>query len=254
MLSSRRGRALASTRSTSAPGWWWSRGGRDLRARRRRGRRRAGPARGLRPERAPRGRRDRGRAPAARALALARRGPPVATGLRLIRAERREVALEAGVADRRRRRSRATSTPSREASPATAPSIARRWSPAASSAPPRSPPVPVDREAVVGRLDLGAERARARRPRSRSGPTPCGAAPRRRRRPSRRRRSSRRARPAAARRSPAGPRRRRPGSPCSGPERATIVADRLAAGRASRSPRPPRPSGRGSRAGRSGPG
>ena len=35
-----------------------------------------------------------------------------------------------------------TSTPSREATPATAPSIASRWSPCASSTPPRSPPVP----------------------------------------------------------------------------------------------------------------
>src|SRR5947209_7882753 len=35
-----------------------------------------------------------------------------------------------------------TSTPSREASPATAPSMARRWSPAQSRSPPRSPPVP----------------------------------------------------------------------------------------------------------------
>ena len=58
-----------------------------------------------------------------------------------------------------------------------------------------------------------AERRSAPRPRSRSGPTPCGAAPRRRGSPSRPRRSRRRARPAAARRSPAAPRRRRPRSP-----------------------------------------
>ena len=52
----------------------------------------------------------------------------------------------------------ATSTPSREARPATAPSIASRWSPWESSVPPRRPPVPLDDEAVVGRLDLAAER------------------------------------------------------------------------------------------------
>ena len=50
--------------------------------------------------------------------------------------------------------------------PATAPSIARRWSPCASIAPPRSPPVPRDDEAVLGRLDVGAERRAGRRRRA----------------------------------------------------------------------------------------
>ena len=54
-----------------------------------------------------------------------------------------------------------TSTPSRQARPATAPSIARRWSPWAAIVPPRRPPVPLDDEAVVGGLDVGAEAAQA---------------------------------------------------------------------------------------------
>ena len=78
----------------------------------------------------------------------------------------------------------ATSTPSREARPATAPSIARRWSPRESSVPPRSPPAPLDDEAVLALPRSPPRRRGARRPRSRSDPTPCAGAPRpRRRRP-----------------------------------------------------------------------
>ena len=69
----------------------------------------------------------------------------------------REVGLEAGVADRRRVHAVDLDALA-EASPATAPSIAIRWSPWESIVPPRRPPVPVDHEAVLGRLDLAAER------------------------------------------------------------------------------------------------
>ena len=51
-----------------------------------------------------------------------------------------------------------TSTPSREARPATAPSIAIRWSPWESIAPPRRPPAPSIDHPVLGRLDPAAER------------------------------------------------------------------------------------------------
>ena len=54
-----------------------------------------------------------------------------------------------------------TSTPSREARPATAPSIARRWSPWEAITPPRRPPVPWTTKPSGGRLDLGAEAAEA---------------------------------------------------------------------------------------------
>ena len=52
-----------------------------------------------------------------------------------------------------------TSTPSRDARPATAPSIASRWSPAASSAPPSEPARALHHEAVGRRLDPRPEAA-----------------------------------------------------------------------------------------------
>ena len=73
-----------------------------------------------------------------------------------------------------------SSTPSRETSPATAPSIAIRWSPRASIVPPREP----GRDAAdekPSRCARCGRRARAgRRRRSRCGPSPSRAAPRRR--------------------------------------------------------------------------
>ena len=65
-----------------------------------------------------------------------------------------------------------TSTPSREASPATAPSIARRWSPWEAMRPPRRPPVPVTTKPSSVASMLGAERRGARRRRWRSGRSP----------------------------------------------------------------------------------
>ena len=76
--------------------------------------------------------------------------------------QRREVLEEARVGDRRRLHAVDLDALAR-ARPATAPSIARRWSPRESIVPPAQAAGAAHDEAVVGRLDVAAERRSGRR-------------------------------------------------------------------------------------------